>query len=81
MSAMQKGNKHEGYTNNTSEGLDGTFYSAFYYIHFKYGLKPIVIEIHSLKTLAYFIDFFLYCPFITIFILDFFLLVLCVSSF
>lgn len=35
MSAMQKGNKHEGYTNNTSEGLDGTFYSAFYYIHFE----------------------------------------------
>lgn len=45
--------KHKGYTNNTSEGLDGTFYSAFYYIHFKYGLKLIVTEIHSLKTLVY----------------------------
>lgn len=62
MSAMQRGNKHEGYTNNTSEGLDGTFYSAFYYIHFKYGLKLIVIEIHSLKTLAYEVDFFFIAP-------------------
>lgn len=39
--------------NNTSEGLDVMFYSAFYYIHFKYGLKLTITEAHSLKTLVY----------------------------
>lgn len=54
--------KQEGYANKTFEGLlILMLYLAFYCIHFKYGLKVIVIEIYRLKKfLVPWVDFFFF---------------------